>query len=377
MRETSRPLRLAFVAPGNSIHTRRWLEYFARQGHQVGLVSYGPLTIRIEGIDLLLAHRSLSQDAGLGRYAELGRAAMRTREAIRGFAPDLVHAHFVTGPGWLVAATGCRPFVVSAWGSDILVDSRRRALGFVNRFVLRRADCVLCDSDELAAEVEKLAPKVRVERAMWGVDVERFSPGEPSAGVEDAAQFTVLPIRGLRPLQQPEVVVTAFTQLRDEGVDARLLLKLGPSDDAVPASVARLVAQIDPGDAVEIVERVPHEQLAELYRRADVCVSVPTTDGTSVALLEAMATGAAVVASDIPANREWITDGENGLLVPSADAPALGKALLRLAADPEERARLGRAARQTAVERAAEGPSLAAAEEIYRSLLGPAGTAAA
>jgi glycosyltransferase involved in cell wall biosynthesis len=376
MRETSRPLRLAFVAPGNSIHTRRWLEYFARQGHQVGLVSYGPLTIRIEGIDLLLAHRSLSQDAGLGRYAELGRAAMRTREAIRGFAPDLVHAHFVTGPGWLVAATGCRPFVVSAWGSDILVDSRRRALGFVNRFVLRRADCVLCDSDELAAEVEKLAPKVRVERAMWGVDVERFSPDERSAGVEDA-QFTVLPIRGLRPLQQPEVVVTAFTQLRDEGVDARLLLKLGPSDDAVPASVARLVAQIDAGDAVEIVERVPHEQVAELYRRADVCVSVPTTDGTSVALLEAMATGAAVVASDIPANREWITDGENGLLVPSADATALGKALLRLAADPEERARLGRAARQTAVERAAEGPALAAAEQIYRSLLGPAGTAAA
>jgi glycosyltransferase involved in cell wall biosynthesis len=376
MRETSRPLRLAFVAPGNSIHTRRWLEYFARQGHQVGLVSYGPLTIRIEGIDLLLAHRSLSQDAGLGRYAELGRAAMRTRGAIRGFAPDLVHAHFVTGPGWLVAATGCRPFVVSAWGSDILVDSRRRALGFVNRFVLRRADCVLCDSDELAAEVEKLAPKVRVERAMWGVDVERFSPDERSAGVEDA-QFTVLPIRGLRPLQQPEVVVTAFTQLRDEGVDARLLLKLGPSDDAVPASVARLVAQIDAGDAVEIVERVPHEQVAELYRRADVCVSVPTTDGTSVALLEAMATGAAVVASDIPANREWITDGENGLLVPSADATALGKALLRLAADPEERARLGRAARQTAVERAAEGPALAAAEQIYRSLLGPAGTAAA
>jgi glycosyltransferase involved in cell wall biosynthesis len=376
MRETSRPLRLAFVAPGNSIHTRRWLEYFARQGHQVGLVSYGPLTIRIEGIDLLLAHRSLSQDAGLGRYAELGRAAMRTREAIRAFAPDLVHAHFVTGPGWLVAATGCRPFVVSAWGSDILVDSRRRALGFVNRFVLRRADCVLCDSDELAAEVEKLAPKVRVERAMWGVDVERFSPDERSAGVEDA-QFTVLPIRGLRPLQQPEVVVTAFTQLRDEGVDARLLLKLGPSDDAVPASVARLVAQIDAGDAVEIVERVPHEQVAELYRRADVCVSVPTTDGTSVALLEAMATGAAVVASDIPANREWITDGENGLLVPSADATALGKALLRLAADPEERARLGRAARQTAVERAAEGPALAAAEQIYRSLLGPAGTAAA
>jgi colanic acid/amylovoran biosynthesis glycosyltransferase len=106
-------------------------------------------------------------------------------------------------------------------------------------------------------------------------------------------------------------------------------------------------------------------------------VSVPTTDGTSVALLEAIATGAAVVASDIPANREWITDGENGLLVPSADATALGKALLRLAADPEERARLGRAARQTAVERAAEGPALAAAEQIYRSLLGPAGTAAA
>lgn len=63
-------LRLAFILPGNSIHTRRWLKYFLEQGHEVSLVSYGRFEERIDGIELLLELGAFSRvDRGLRRPA--------------------------------------------------------------------------------------------------------------------------------------------------------------------------------------------------------------------------------------------------------------------------------------------------------------------
>jgi glycosyltransferase involved in cell wall biosynthesis len=67
--------------------------------------------------------------------------------------------------------------------------------------------------------------------------------------------------------------------------------------------------------------------LARSYHRAAVFASVPESDGTSVSLLEAMAAGCVPVLSDLPANREWVTDGRNGFLVD--DLVALDTALVR------------------------------------------------
>ena len=97
-----RPLRLAFIAPGNSIHTRRWLEYFVERGHDVGLISYGRFEEPMAGIQLLDELTAFSRvERGRRGYLDFVVAARRVRGVVRRFAPDVVHAHFVTGPGWL------------------------------------------------------------------------------------------------------------------------------------------------------------------------------------------------------------------------------------------------------------------------------------
>lgn len=82
---------------------------------------------------------------------------------------------------------------------------------------------------------------------------------------------------------------------------------------------------------------------------SDVFVRPSTTEGRSLAVLEAMAAGCAVVATSIPANAELINQGETGLLTPCRDVDALASALLRLADNPELRKRLGEAARERAL----------------------------
>ena len=123
-------------------------------------------------------------------------------------------------------------------------------------------------------------------------------------------------------------------------------------------------------DDVHFVGQLPHERLADLYRSADICVSVPTSDGTSVALLEVMSTGRPVIASDIPANREWVADGDCGLLVPPGDVSALADGLVRLISSPDERESFGSAARARVETVASSDGQMSLAAALYGSVAG-------
>jgi glycosyltransferase involved in cell wall biosynthesis len=83
------------------------------------------------------------------------------------------------------------------------------------------------------------------------------------------------------------------------------------------------------GHAVELLAPMPHAQMAEAYRRAAVLVSPSIHDGTPNTLLEGMACGCTPVAGDLESIREWITDGENGLLTDATDPHKLAESIIR------------------------------------------------
>jgi len=371
------PLRLAFIAPGLSIHTKRWLENFAARGHEVGLVAYGRLGQPVAGARLLLELPVFSHAGrGLRRPVDLARAVPPVRRALRAFDPDLVHAHFLTGPGWLGALGGRAPLVVTAWGSDVFVDAKRPVVRRLHRLTLRRAALATTESRALEAELGRLGmPAERIHRVLWGIDVDRFRPGIPVPGLRDELRLpegvpALLAMRGVREVQNPLTVIRALALLRSRGVQTVLLLLLGPGGfDALPDPLAREIERLDLRDGVRVLPEVSQERLADLYRLSTVCVSVPSTDSTSIAVLEAMASARPIVASDIPANREWVADGVEGLLVPPGDDAALAAALERLLADPVQAEVMGAAARERVSAEADERVQVDRMERLYRSLV--------
>ncbi len=90
----------------------------------------------------------------------------------------------------------------------------------------------------------------------------------------------------------------------------------------------------------------PRETMPGWYALADIVAMPSASEAMSLAGLEAMAAGRVLVASDIPAFRETVTDGVDGLLAPVADVPALADRIATAAADPALRARIGAAARE-------------------------------
>jgi glycosyltransferase involved in cell wall biosynthesis len=370
------PLTLALVAHPNSIHTRRWAAWFARAGHQVVLVD--PVGIEVDpGLpDGVRVERS----DGRGRWplAAFGRAR-RLRRTLIELRPDVVHAHYLARFGWLSALAGVRPLVMTPWGSDLLQVGRRRVRTRLwNRLALRRADLVTVSSEGMrAAAVAAGARPDRIRLVHHGVDTARFAPGEPAATFRARLDAGTAPIvvspRTVAPLYHHEVVLAAVAEVARRRLPAPIMIVSAAAAD--PAALAALRDRAAAGgiaDRLRVLDTIGTEELPDLYRAAAVVVSVPETDSFPVTLLEAMATGRPVVASDLPAVRpvlESIDPLAGRLIVPVEDVAATANAIeLALTLGEADRHRLGEALRAYVVANAEYDTNMAAMEAIYRDL---------
>ena len=136
--------------------------------------------------------------------------------------------------------------------------------------------------------------------------------------------------RGLEDIYDPRRVLTLFASVAKAWPDARLVVaNSGSLDEAVK----RQAAQSGLADRVEFVGRLDAATQAAFYARARWYVSVPRSDSVSVSVLEAMAHGCIPVLSDLPANRELVRDGANGLIVPDGQGVLSAATLDRLQCD--------------------------------------------
>lgn len=171
-----------------------------------------------------------------------------------------------------------------------------------------------------------------------GVDLERFRPGGPRLARYDDGVPNILFVGRFDPRKGLPELLRACDRLARDGRAFRLILV---GDGGLRADVERLSRGALEG-RVHFEGRVAHDQLPEYYATADLFCS-PARGGESfgMVLLEAMALGVPVVATDLPGHRCVVTPDHDGLLVPRRDEGALAAALARLLDDPAERRRLG------------------------------------
>lgn len=184
------------------------------------------------------------------------------------------------------------------------------------------------------------ADHVRLIRGS-GVDVREYPPGTVQAAIPQI----VLVARMLWDKGIGDFVAAAERAVAG-GAVARFIL-VGDPDPENPAAVP--LRQLEEWHDRGPVEWWGHrEDIPDILSRSAIfCLPTRYGEGVPRSLLEGGAAGLALVATDSVGCREIIRNGENGVLVPPGDVPALASALKRLIADPEERARLGRAARAT------------------------------
>jgi len=366
-------LRLAFLGDPNSVHTRRWLSWFAEHEHDVHL---------LEGFGAEIAP-GLDTRIQVQRYDAFGRlrgplvsslhARGELRRLLERIRPQVLHAHFVRRHGWQGWLAGFHPFVVSPWGSDLL-KVRRHALRtrWWNRRALRGADLVTTSTDYLrAAAIAAGARPNRIEVVQHGVDTGRFSPGAPPdglarrLGVADRAAVIFSP-RAIRPLYQHETVIDAFADLPGGPI---LLMSAAGANLPYLAAIREQIRARGVVGRVRIVDEIAHGEMPAFMRLARVVVSVPESDSFPVSLLEAMSGATPVIASDLPPTRAVLEPIAPAALVPVGDVAALTAALRRaIALTDHERRQVGETLRRYVVQAADYEANMARMEGLYRRL---------
>jgi glycosyltransferase involved in cell wall biosynthesis len=306
--------------------------------------------------------------------APLAALALRRQVAarLRERSYDVIHAHWVVPNGALVAdlARSHRtPIVVSLHGSDVFLPERIPVLRPAARFAFRTAGAVTACSADLHRRALALgAPPERTTTVAYGVDLDLFSPARtPDRGAVRAAlgaddgSVLVLAVGRL-------VEKKGFRHLIDAAARSPVRLAIAGAGDLESALRERARQASTP---TRFVGPLARDDVASALAAADV-VAVPSVrdaagnvDGLPNVLLEALASGRAVVASRVAGIPDVVRDGENGLLVPPGDPGALADALSRLAADAPLRERLGRDARRTAETRLSWDVAVDAFEECY------------
>lgn len=349
---STKPLRLFYIGPYNSPHLEDLAVAMRERGHVVQAAG------EVWG--------GLPPSSLPGRGVPVHELAfpyvLSFRRILHEFEPDLVHAHWMPF-ATLAMLAGARPLVAQAWGSDVYLAGRRHR--FEMRVALRRTAVAMADSADLLERLKQFGPKsLRTMLVNWGVDLEaiRVPTDAERAALKAALELgpgpVILSPRGLKEIYNPDVVTGAFARVRAEVPDAQLVLKHGGADE-LP----------EPGQpGVKAVGRVEADEMADLFRAADVTVSVPSSDSSPRSVWEAMAAGSATVLSDLPWAHELIEDGRHALLVPPTEE-AVAAAIERLVADPALRASISREARALVERKRDRDAELGRLEACYRDLV--------
>jgi glycosyltransferase involved in cell wall biosynthesis len=348
-------MRLLFVADGRSPIAQNWIRYFVERGDkrsspvdEVYLASTfacrNDLDLPLKGVEIIpvafSGFRKETQRPGTAPARTVGlrtairqwfgpltirRAAQRLRDFIEKIKPDLIHAMRIPYEGMLAADayTGI-PLIVSIWGNDFTLHApSTRLMSHYTRWTMRVADGVHADCYR----------DLRLAK-QWGFGHERPNLVAPGNGgirtdifyppAKPLEEPVIINPRGFRPYVCNEAFFKAIPLVLAKQPDAKFLFALM---DGEPQAT-QWSRELEIGHAVELLPPMPHFQMAEVFRRAQIVASPSIHDGTPNTLLEGIACGCFPVAGDLESIREWITPEKNGLLFDPTNSQSIADAVV-------------------------------------------------
>ena len=326
-------MRILYLTRSDSVHDQRFMQTLAQSEHEgfVWRLNAGQFPTP-EGVTLL---EWSGLQGGLQAW-NLPFAQKELEKAIQIVQPDLVHAGPLQDLAFLAAKTGFPNLLAMSWGFDLMKDvwadklSEHRA-----RFALQRSQRLITDAQCSADKAVELGfPREKICVFPWGVDLQHFSPANvrqqglhwrEKMGWQD--KLVLLCLRSWEPNYGVDLLLSAFENAAEQNPELRLIL-LG--DGSLHDLYMKKLEGESLKDKVFIGGRIPNEDLTQYFGAADVYVTPSHVDGSSVSLMEALSCGLPTIASDIPANMEWVYHNDNGWIFTDKDIDALQETILNI-----------------------------------------------
>lgn len=320
-------MKILYVSSNGGIHDYRFLKKLA-EDHEVLFLHYaaGEIIDEIDGIEHLQIISKKPAFRSMPLVSELGHF----KKVLKEFKPDIVHSGYVWQVGILAANSGFHPHLSMPWGSDILIEPDKSFIQkkLVSR-VMRTCDHVQCDAESVKQKIisDYGLPEKKITVFPWGIDLGQFKKTDKSSARSALKlgqdKFILIFNRHFEPVYGVDHLLEAYRKF-SEGKDDVVMLMLSEGSGKIEALKYITGHSLD--GKIQVIGKVPNNELPALLNAADVYVSPSLSDGTSLSLLEAMACGTGLIVTDVPAIKEWVT-ANNGLIVKRGNAPELAEAM--------------------------------------------------
>jgi glycosyltransferase involved in cell wall biosynthesis len=361
-------MRIIYFSLGYCTHDHRFLKAISEGRHEVFFVQLEGNARQVEDRPVPPNVQLVPWNGGRGpfKWSNLLKLTFDFRRLTKQIKPDLIHAGPIQTCAFIAVLSGFRPILTMSWGFDLMDDVHKsKWMERVTGYTLRRSS--FFTSDAKVTRDKAVAYGMNPDKTIvfpWGVDLEHFTPSTLNV---KRSTFTLFCNRSWEPRYGVDVLARAFVRVAQERDDVNLLLLGGGSQGQVIRSILQNGGVLD---RVAFAGQISQTVLPEWYHRADLYISPSHVDGSSVSLMEALACGLPCLVSDIPANKEWVTEGENGWLFRDGDANHLAGKILTVIAQRETLPGVGQSSRRVAELRADWKKNAEALMKVYRDLKG-------
>ena len=364
-------VKICYVGDAGSVHMQRWAKYFADKGHEVCLISPRPFGGDVpRNIDLHV----LKMLNGV-RFVNIPLSVIQIAGIIGRKNPDILHAHHVTSSGFWAALCRFHPYVLTAWGSDIVVQPKKsRLVRWKATFALKKAEMITCDAEHMVERmVEMGVDREKIKLIYFGVDTQKFSAKHMDGEVKGKYRIasdspTVISLRSLNPIYDLESLVKSVPLVLGKVPEAKFILV---GDGEQRGYLENVATSLGVGDSVRFAGSISNSEIPAYLASSDVYVSTSLSDaGLAASTAEAMASQLPVVITDFGDNSQWVKEGQGGFLIPVKSPSLLAERIVYLLNNEDVRRKFGKFNREVIEERNDYYKEMGKVEQLYQTLTG-------
>ena len=359
-------MRIIYFSLGYSTHDHRFLRSISEGGYEVFHVRLENNARQVEDRPVPSNVQQVLWAGGKSpfRWRDVPRLTRDLKRVIKEIKPDLIHAGPIQTCALIAVLSGFRPILTMSWGFDLMDDvNKNHWMKWITNYVLRNTQYFTSDANVTRDKaVEYGMNPDHTVVFPWGVDLAHFNM--KSFQPSNLQTFTIFCNRSWESIYGVDVLARAYVKIAASRPEVGLMLLGGGSQ-------GRAIRQILHGggvlERVHFGGHVSQSDRPNWYHRADLYISPSHVDGSSVSLMEALACGLPCLVSDIPANKEWVREGENGWLFEDGNVDSLAEKILAAMAERARLPEIGRAARRSAEERADWNQNVVKLFQAYES----------
>jgi len=259
------------------------------------------------------------------RIFELAKTFLTIKKIARKFNPDMVIAERTTSYGFLASLTGVKPIAIAQQGITDLWPENSPLYIFkkiIQQIAYQKATLIHAWGPVMATHMQNC--KVDMKKVMIlpkGINLDFFQYQE----IKDTQCINAIITRSLLPEYKHDIILKAFSILKQKNIPFKLTIV---GDGILLDSLKKLTTKLNIEKEVIFTGRIKNTDLPILLQESNFYISMPTTEGVSASLFEAMACGCYPIVTNLPGNKCWIRNRENGILVPSEHYKKLAEEII-------------------------------------------------